>query len=127
MNKFTIKPATPYLRAFIATALIGSLASSFATICVAADGLPSQTVKYGDLDIAKPAGAATLYGRIVSAARNVCRADDNKSWDSGSRDRACVHDAVASAVTKVNQTSLFVVYNEHYKPSLPAPQVASAR
>jgi UrcA family protein len=34
---------------------------------------PSKTVRFADLDMSKPAGAETLYDRIRSAARFVCR------------------------------------------------------
>lgn len=36
---------------------------------------PSVTVKYADLDLAKPADAETLYTRLQSAAQKVCRGE----------------------------------------------------
>jgi UrcA family protein len=36
---------------------------------------PRAVVRYGDLDLSAPAGAKTLHGRIVRAARMVCGND----------------------------------------------------
>lgn len=59
--------------------LSAGLALSVATAASAAAALPVETevvtriVRFNDLDIATAGGAAALYGRIVSAARLVCR------------------------------------------------------
>ncbi len=112
------------LRGFIATAIFSALAASFATVCTAADSSEtrSQTVKYGDLNIWNPEGAAALYRRIATAANNVCRSFDVDSRYIGSQSslNACVHKAIADAVTKVNRPELFTVYNSKNRQPLPA-------
>ena len=55
--------------ALIAAAILGALASGYATRSAAEDpGTRSTTVQYGDLDVSNPQGARTLYRRIFTAA-----------------------------------------------------------
>jgi UrcA family protein len=42
---------------------------------------PSKTVLAADLDAAKPEDVQTLYDRIRSAARIVCRREYSAAWD----------------------------------------------
>jgi UrcA family protein len=126
----TITPFTRIHR-LIATAIVGAFASSFAVVCPAADDTEtvSVVVKFGDLNLSNPQGAAALYGRIVAAAHNVCGSyDSDEVIHRGSRARAdaCVHKAIADAVTKVGQPELFAVYNAKNRQPLPIT-VASAQ
>jgi UrcA family protein len=118
------------LRGFIATAIFSALAASFAAVCTAADSSDtrSQTVKYGDLNVSNPEGAAALYQRIAAAANNVCRSFELDSRYIGSQRglNACVHKAIADAVTKVGRPELFTVYNSKNRRPLPVT-VALAR
>ena len=118
----TITRATR-IRGLIATAIFSALALSFAAVCAADDSTnpPSATVKYGDLNLSNPQGAAALYSRIVGAAHEVCR-----SFEIDSRNpmfvqalNACVHKAIADAVTKVGQPELFAIYNAKNRQPLP--------
>jgi UrcA family protein len=124
----TITPSTR-LRRLIATAIVSAVAASFTVVCAAADTeTVSVIVKYGDLNISNREGAATLYQRIATAARNVCGSYDTDSWHRVPRAsvEACVHKAIADAVTKVGQPELFVVYNAKNREPLPIT-VASAK
>jgi UrcA family protein len=124
----TTTPSTG-LRGLIAAAIFSALASSFAAVCTAADGdrTFSVTVKYGDLNVSNPEGAATLYRRIVAAANGVCGANDNdRNLYSRATLNACIHKATADAVTKVGRPELFAVYNSKNPQPLPVT-VASAR
>lgn len=113
----TLTPPTG-LRVLIATAIFGALASSFSAVC-AADTGPEPvrlTVKFADLNISKPPGAAVLYARIDAAAKNAC----SYYWfKSDADENRCVHDAIANAVMKIKQPALFAVYNAKNKTSLP--------
>src|ERR1700680_4266646 len=62
------------LHSLIATALFGVFSSSFAALPAAADSVEplKVTVKFGDLNISHPQGAAVLYFRIRAAAAIVC-------------------------------------------------------
>jgi UrcA family protein len=118
----TLTPATR-MRGLIATAIIGALTSSFAVVCTAGDKTEtfSEVVKYGDLNISDPQGAAMLYRRIAAAARSVCGADEIDSRRLGSRAsiNACVHQAIVDAVTKVGQPELVAAYNAKNREPLP--------
>jgi UrcA family protein len=117
------------LRSLIATVVFSALASSLAAVSVAADRTTtvSETVKYGDLNISNPQGAAILYRRIVGAAYSVCRDNvDSRNLESQSNLVACVHKAIADAVTKVGQPQLFAIYNSRNRQPLPIT-VASAQ
>jgi UrcA family protein len=118
------------LRTLCAAAVFGALASSIAALCAAAESTdtPTVIVKYGDLNVANPQGAAALYNRIVAAAHQVCKSFDNDSRGLGSRPRqdACIHKATADAVSKVGKPELFAIYNAKNRQPLPIV-VASAQ
>jgi len=92
--------------------IFGSLALSWAATSIAADAddAPQAVVKFGDLNISNSQGAVALYHRISSAAVAVCRPEDHGTLASMSRVQACIHKAIADAVTKVNRAELFAVY-----------------
>jgi UrcA family protein len=82
-----------------------------ASVCaLASAGSPDQsrhrTVRFADLDINHPAGAAVLYQRIRAAAREVCRPTSERDLAVAELTRSCVQDAIARAVTEVNAPKL---------------------
>ena len=99
----------------ITTAIFGAIALSCGAISIAADqsDVPQAVVKFGDLNLSNRQGAATLYSRIVAAAGEVCNSFNIDYRDLRSRARlhACVHKAIADAVTRVGQPELFAIYN----------------
>ncbi len=115
------------IRHVVTAAIVVTLALGFAVPAGAADDTEVRkiAVKFGDLNVSAPEGAAALYARIRAAARSVCSEPD----DPWGRMRAarCVHKAIADAVTKVNQPALFVVYNRHYNPPLPTTLLSQKR
>jgi len=99
-------------RAALATAMFGALTISLATVCTAAETDPPQiTVKYADLKVSNPQGAAVLYARIQRAARQVCLPVDTGDLSSQARMAACVHQAIVAAIAKVDQPALFDAFN----------------
>ena len=84
-------------------------------------------VRFGDLNLSNPSGAATLYRRIAAAANEVCSAFDLGSRELGSRASvdACVRKAISGAVTKVGRPELFAVYNARNSVPLGIPVVAA--
>jgi UrcA family protein len=100
------------LRGALAAAILGALTSSLATVCTAAEtDAPQATVKFADLNVSNPEGAAALYARIQRAARQVCVSFDGRDLSSKAHMDACVHKSIADAVAKVGQPALFAVYN----------------
>ena len=114
MNTMT---ASIDLRRLTAVAILGAMASAFATVSTASDTAPrSVTVKYGDLNVSNPDGAAALYGRIARAAREVCESPVNRFIPNVS---ACMHKAIANAVAEVGHPQLIAVYNAKNGKPLP--------
>jgi UrcA family protein len=109
-----------------ATFIFGALTCSVATVCTAAEMDPPQTtVKYADLNVSNPQGAADLYARIQRAAHQVCLPLDGRDLSSKARMDACVHNAIADAVAKVGRPALFDAYNAHNRQSTPIVLAAS--
>lgn len=115
------------LSSLITTAIFGALALSLGAVSSAADrsDSPRMVVNYGDLNLSTREGAAALYGRITAAADEVCNAYavDIRDLAGEEQARACVHKAIADAVTKVGRPELFAIYNAKYH--LPAPTVVA--
>ena len=116
----------------ITTAIIGALGLMGAATSMAADRdeVRQVVVRFGDLNLSNPQGAAALYSRITVAAREVCNAQDVgiRNFDLGTRASvdSCVRKAISGAVTKVGRPELFAVYNARNSEPLGVP-VAAAR
>jgi UrcA family protein len=96
-------------RAFLAYSTATLLACLLVASNARADEqLPSETVKFQDLDTATPAGVKALYSRIHSAARRVCAPP--AGWPQLVGSVACAKDAEARAIAKVNLPSLTAYY-----------------
>jgi UrcA family protein len=84
----------------VVAALMGALTlyaiSPAALAASSADDLRRQVVRFGDLDLTRPAGAQELNRRLKNAARNVC-----ESYDRLGYDRSCVDQAIARAIAAV--------------------------
>jgi UrcA family protein len=91
----------------VALVLVAGLLGSAPAL--ADEGVRSMKVGYGDLDLNTQAGAATLYGRIRSAAKQLCGYEgstftDKAIWNS------CFKRSVGDAVAKVNAPQLTALY-----------------
>ncbi|MGH8291587.1 MAG: UrcA family protein [Steroidobacteraceae bacterium] len=98
----------------IIPAILGALALSCGAVSSAADtSMPRVVVKFGDLNLSNPEGAAALYGRIAYAADVVCDSFsvDIRDHDTQDQVTGCVRKAIADAVNKVDRPELFAVYN----------------
>ncbi len=67
-------------------------------------------VKYADLNISSPAGAAVLYRRIRVAADQVCGEYGGRGLARIARAQACADKAIADAVASVGNDTLNSVY-----------------
>jgi UrcA family protein len=125
MTMNTMTTASSF-RTAIAAALFGTVASSFAVLPAVADNFdpPQVTVKYGDLNIASPAGAAVLYARIGQAAKNVCQQFEGRGLDVDAQRKACINQSISSAVTKVNSPALSALYNAKTGKDVPTRLVS---
>lgn len=106
--------------AFIATYLspLGAVAYAVSAL----DETPTRVVGFGDLDLNRDVGVATLYARIRSAAREVCEPLD--AWSLGLRRLQfdCREDAIGRAVADVNSPALTAYLLTKKKAVAPAVQ-----
>jgi UrcA family protein len=100
--------AIPVLTATLITVLAS------AAPCAYADSVKDEhhrmLIHFADLDLAKPAGIAALYGRLRGAAKVVCASLEGKDLESAAAFRQCVTDAVTQAVAEVDQPNLSAYY-----------------
>ena len=75
----------------------------------------SMRVSYADLDLSSEQGNKKLYARIVSAARQVCAADevDMRDLQAFANEQACEREAIGGAVQQVHSPKLAAVYSAH--------------
>jgi len=108
-------------RGILAATILGATVAGLPAVGAAGDpsSVRTVTVGYSDLSVSSPEGAASLYRRIVWAARQVCEAPDD-TLASREDSRACVNKAIADAVTKVGQPELAAVYNARNAQPPPA-------
>jgi UrcA family protein len=85
--------------------LVFAMTASAAYPADSRDAQVARVVSYGDLDLTRPAGVATLHARIRSAASFVCRPRfDARAPEHVSATRSCVQQAVARALDDVQST-----------------------
>jgi UrcA family protein len=125
MNTITSTP----LRTLVAGAMLSALAFSFATVSSAGEPTtpPQSIVKFGDLDVSTSQGASALYGRIHSAAVDVCSRMYVIDLAYRLHKDACLQKVIADAVNKVNQPSLSAVFASKYSVSAPVVVAAETR
>jgi len=93
----------------------------------AANGVPTRTVRYSDLDINTRAGATVLYARIRYAAQQVCGDADSRQWAASAAVKACVNRAIYTGVRSVNSPKLTSVYNSQAGSTQQQIKLASDR
>ncbi len=87
----------------------GALIVAVTTAARAAD-LPQVHVRYADINVSSPAGAAVLYQRIRVAASQVCGTPDQRDLARLEQAKVCTDQAIASAVTAVGNEKLTDLY-----------------
>jgi UrcA family protein len=99
VNQIGIRRSIGYASAALASWTI--LTTSAGAADLTSQG-PSVTVRYGDLNIARPAGALALYKRIQAAAKTVCPEPSRGDLERMALDRECIRQAIDAAVRDVN-------------------------
>jgi UrcA family protein len=98
------------------------LSSSIALGCISAanadDALapPTRTINYADLNLENVRDARTLYARIKDAAKSVCSSSSPPGRNNQGAWRRCYHDAVSTAVVRVNNPLVTAVHAGTIKP-----------
>jgi UrcA family protein len=67
-------------------------------------------VRYADLNLATPEGAARLHQRIVAAAKRVCPDAHIRNLYAAAQAHECQADAIRHAVNDVNNVRLSAIY-----------------
>jgi len=67
-------------------------------------------VKFQDLNIDSPAGAAALYQRLHAAAQHVCFAEWDRDPAKVQRAETCANEAESRAVSRLNVPELTAYY-----------------
>jgi UrcA family protein len=109
-------------RTAIVTMLFVVVAAGIAISPAVADSLngPKVIVKFRDLNVSTPQGAATLYARIRAAAYDVCLEFDSRDNISALPQREnCVEDVIINAVIKLNNPALSAVYGAETGKEVP--------
>lgn len=88
------------------------------------DSVSQKTVRFGDLDLTRPAGAQELYGRIRHAARDVCETMSAGGFAAAIRNRICTEQAIAQAVAAVDSPLLTAHYELSTHHEILQPQQA---
>jgi UrcA family protein len=94
---------------FQAVLTAGTLIVAVSTAAHAAQ-IPQVHVKYADLNVSSPAGAAVLYQRIRVAATQVCGTPDQRDLSRLVQAKTCTDKAIANAVTAVGNATLTDLY-----------------
>jgi len=76
--------------------------------------VPSEVVKFQDLNLNESAGIAALYQRIHAASRRVCGSQDFSQKDLAERSREfrCARDAESKAVNDMHDNALTAYYQK---------------
>jgi UrcA family protein len=85
------------IKTFACALALSALTFSVATAAVAAEPVQSETVRFGDLNLASPGGAETLRQRLNLAAQRVCDEKLDLKTDVFARRRARTCQALAVA------------------------------
>jgi UrcA family protein len=86
---------------------------------------PTRTVEFADLNLAHAEGAHALYARLEQASRAVCASLDSRDLRTRARRRACIEQAIAAAVAKVDRPLLTQYHNAQNTDSEAPVSIAS--
>jgi UrcA family protein len=85
---------------------MGFAALGTASASAQAEGVPTKKVQFADLNVDSTEGAKTLYGRIRSAAKDVCALSIGTDPIERVAAHACIENAITKAVKEVNAPAL---------------------
>jgi UrcA family protein len=107
--------------------VLAALAAVFSALPAAADNAeaPKVTVKFADLDVSQPHGAAVLYSRIVAASEQLCAPFNRSDMMMARKMRECVDGTVARTITSANIPALTTVYEAKLQHEQSPTRVAS--
>jgi UrcA family protein len=115
-RRLTPAAGSKSFRTLAVGAIFSALAVSFASLSGADEtsSPPQVIVKFADLHISTPQGAATLYRRIHGAADDVCSRMYRITEAHRRHKDACQQQLIANAVIRVNRPATSAVFASKY-------------
>jgi UrcA family protein len=101
--KTTIKSCLQSTASVVATVVLVCAAITGTALADQPGEALTRSVTYGDLDLESGQGAKELYGRLRSAAQEVCSPLENTDPTHQKLWQNCVDSALVSAVSKINK------------------------
>ena len=127
MNKTTSAAARTMAICFAATLGYTVTAGTVPSTQSTTDARLEYIVRFADLDLARTAGTAALYERLRHAARVVCAPGDSRQMGLAAIYRACMDQALADAVAKIDRPLFSQYHQSRTKGDKSAPvQLAKA-
>jgi UrcA family protein len=103
------KPRKPRANGLLAMTCLSALIGN--VLAASPDGeLRQQVVQFADLDVSRPQGITALYGRIASAASQVCELFSERDPSQVVRWHMCMDQAITRAVGHLNIPALTSYY-----------------
>jgi UrcA family protein len=96
---------------FVRHAMFCATLAGPAALPASAAETQAQVVRFTQSDLANDAQVAVLYGRLQTAARDVCSSHRGRDLISMRNYRACYSDALEGAVNTVNEQTLTALHN----------------
>ncbi len=90
------------------------------TVMLTPDGLRTQLVRFGDLDLSNDAGSHALYRRIRAAAKRVCTTTDSRPGIRLLTEGQCQRAAVTDAVAAIGSGRLTALHSAQSAPRIAA-------
>ena len=91
-----------YIRALFVASTLAAAVPASAEPPILVEGVPQVLVPYGDLDLSRPAGQASLQGRVRRAANQLC-ATDMRGIGPVTQERSCRSAALAQAQGQIDR------------------------
>ena len=100
------------IRKVVSAAIVGVFCSAVTALPAFAQNsdAPQVTVSYSDLNVSTTHGASTLYGRIETAATQLCSPYERSDIMSRAKLNACVDKIVSNTVADLDKPVLNAVY-----------------
>jgi UrcA family protein len=99
----------------IATLVTLTCAASSGRAVAQSEEFLTKAVAYGDLNLESDQGVKVLYARLQYAAHHVCSPLESRELSRKTAWQTCVNNALASAVTQVNNPRVTAIHNQSAK------------
>ncbi len=114
--KTSIKTSTKSMTSMIVATLVTLTCAAGSGRAIAqSEEFLTKAVAYGDLNLESDQGAKVLYARLQHAAHYVCSPLESRELGRKAAWQTCVNNALASAVTQVNNPRVTAFHSQSAK------------